>query len=1181
MIQEDTLSTIYTLLADNKSRGLMPSLTTELYDILPSIAVIDPENYVSHREHLEGLTRDIEQTLTHTATSKTSIGIGGGFSTGKSRFINTLLTLDILPEAIEPCTAVATYLTHSKSDHTEALNIFDSTISIEQEQLKNLRHFIGDDSENTLHISQIIKHVIVNSQQIKWQNLNFLDTPGYSKADAKNSIVNDENLALTQLSSVDHIVWLVSAKNGMIRDDDIKFLHQIDHQNPVFIVITQADLVNQEDILPIMEGIQQHLEKNNIAVAGLMAWAAPAYEFEGKQVAGDNIKIWLDKLNVEEHDTYLSDFIDYCQKLTQLAFDKIVEVEKDSNKNNLSLDLKSDLMSAYEAKKLVELLKAEQESIIVFMDKVISLAKNDSSFDWSLAELYESNKVKGGMKAALDIYHRQVKYNPDKAIEKITKIMDKHNNIDAIQTLANIYETLFNDIENSAKYHILIIKNHSNTQQALTSWSWLFFNATKTSFVFEKLESIVLGIDDSERHYRFALVAETLKNHELCIKFMLKSAEGFFYSALSYIAVKAENDSELKLKLGNIYQRSSAIVNKEMAVNIYKELAKNNNQKALINLELMIKNDTSLLALEALAEIYEYSFGDIKQASNYHVKISKLLFQREGGSVSLNWLFKNSETYEDVYHKLYQLIYGLDKEDLNYRFGVLSENIDKSEISRSFILNSANKNYKPAIKWLDIKSKNDPELMLELAAIYDKYNNSENIEKSLKIYEELAIAKNEKALKSLDVLARMTASLKAMDILAKIYVSENNNSKATSYNLLIVKHHPKSDVAENSWNWLFNNAENNEKIFIKLKNVVDQNNSIDISYRMAELLDRVGDINNATDYYLLVIGHELNSGKKKYSWDWILNKAEKNQDVFMKLEYFIDKCNSVESIYKMAKFSEKMNYINISADYHYRVISIYPESDVAKCSWDWLFHHAKTNENAFTSLKNVVDKSNSPDTNYRMVNSLEEIGNHALATEYAAKNILSNHFDSEDWLFKRARNIKHPARRKLLDLYSEYSNVRFKQEDTYTYFIESILNKDEKAFSNLEYLAENSGDRQAMWILSLCYLHGECTAVNNEKSLYWVSIASECIEEAKYNYDVMQYNVNKENHPFTYEARLFFSSLLTTKSPLFENQGSLRYMFYLSLLTPEFISFDEKEPSYSINYMTCLMPIFLTILLIF
>jgi len=1180
-MQADTLSTIYTLLADNNLSSAETSLTTELYELLPSIAVIDPENYLSHCEHLKNLTRHIEHLLTHTATSKVSIGVGGGFSTGKSRFINTLLNLDILPEAIEPCTAVATYLTYSESDHTQALNIFDSTIDIEQQQLKQLRHFVGDDSENNLHLSQLLKHVTIGSQQIKWQNLTFLDTPGYSKADAKNSIVNDESLALKQLSSVDHLVWLVSAKNGTIRDEDIKFLYQLDCQTPIFVVVTQADLVNQKDVLPIIQGIEQHLEKNNIVIAGIMAWAAPAYEFEGKQVAGDNIKVWLDKLNVEERNTYLSDFIDYCQRLTQLAFDKIVEVEKDSNKNNLSLDLQSNLMSTYEAKKLVELLEAEQESIIVFMDKVISLAKSNSSFDWSLAELYESNKVKGGMKAALNIYHNQAKHNPDKAIEKITKIMDKHNNIDAIQTLANIYETLFNDIENSAKYHILIIKNYSNTQQALTSWSWLFFNATRTSFVFEKLESIVLDIDDSEKYYRFALVAETLKNYELCMQFMLKSAEGFFYSALSYIAVKAENDSDLKLKLANIYQRSGAKINKETAVNIYKGLAQNKNQQALIQLESMVEKDTSKLVLETLAEIYEHSFGDIKQASNYHVKISKLLFHREGGSVSLNWLFKNAEIYEDVYHKLYQLIYSLDKEELNYRFGVLSENMDKSDISRNYILNSANNNYKPAIKWLEIKSKNNPELMLELAAIYDKYNNSENIEKSLKIYEELAIDKNKKALKSLDVLARMTASLKAMNILAKIYVSENNHSKATNYNLLIVKYHPKSDVAETSWNWLFNNAENNEKTFIKLKNVVDQNNSIDISYRMAELLDRVGNINNATDYYLLVIAHELNSGKKIYSWDWILNKAEKNQDVFIKLESFIDKCDSVEIIYKMAKFSEKMNYINKAADYYYRVISIYPESDVAKWSWDWLFYHAKTNENAFTNLKNVVDKLNSPDTNYRMVNSLEEIGNHSLATEYAAKNILSNHFDSEEWLLKRARNIKHPARRKLLDLYSEYSNVRFKQEDIYSYFIENILNKDEEAFSNLEYLAENSGDRQAMWLLSLCYLHGECTAIDNEKSLYWVSIASEYIEEAKYNYDVMQYNINKENHPFTYEARLFFSSLLTTKPLLFESQGSLRYMFYLSLLTPELISFDERKPSYSINYMTWLAPIFIIALLVF
>ena len=180
-----------------------------------------------------------------------------------------------------------------------------------------------------------------------------------------------------------------------------------------------------------------------------------------------------------------------------------------------------------------------------------------------------------------------------------------------------------------------------------------------------------------------------------------------------------------------------------------------------------------------------------------------------------------------------------------------------------------------------------------------------------------------------------------------------------------------------------------------------------------------------------------------------------------------------------------------------------------------------------------------------------------------------------------AGNINHPAREKILALYAEYNSAKFKQVDIYPYFIESILNEDKKAFKNLEYIAENSDEYQAIWLLSLCYLHGVCVEKNYLKSYYCLKTADGYIEEAKYNLDVMAYRDIRKKHPFTYEARLFFSSLLTTKSPLFESQGSLRYMFYFSLLTPELISFDERKPSYSINYMTWLAPIFLIALLIF
>lgn len=1047
-MQTDTLSTIYALLANNNLSNARPSLTTELYEILPSIAVIEPENYLSHCEHLKNLTRHIEHLLTHTATSKVSIGVGGGFSTGKSRFINTLLNLDILPEAIEPCTAVATYLTYSESDHTQALNIFDSTIDIEQQQLKQLRHFVGDDSENNLHLSQLLKHVTIGSQQIKWQNLTFLDTPGYSKADAKNSIVNDESLALKQLSSVDHLVWLVSAKNGTIRDEDIKFLHQLDCQTPVFVVVTQADLVNQKDVLPIMQGIQQHLEKNNIVTAGIMAWAAPAYEDKGKLIIGDDIKEWLDKLNGDDSDTYLSELIDYCQNLIQLAADKITKATQDGFNYSALLESSVSVINTYEAEKLIELLKNEQEKMLTFMNTVVSLIKNYHLFDWDLATLYESDKLKGGITAAIDIYHEQAKTNPDKAIEKLSKIVFNQKNIKAITVLADIYEKLLNDIEHSAKYHILLIKSQPNIQQATKSWTWLFDNATTHASVFNDLQDLVTSIGDSEHYYRFALLAQMLSEHELCMRFMLKSAEAFFYDALHYIEAKAKTDNHLKLKLGGIYQKSGAIVNQTIAVKIYEELVSDNDQAALMQLECMADDKESDLAAASLAKIYEHKFQDMNKAASYHIKIvkrSKAIDELD----SLQWLFKHAALSENTLYDLYKVTNDLEREKLDYEFAVLANKLNKTEMTTKFMIRAANKNYKPAIDYLDKKSINNSELMLELAAICDKHNNPRNKDKSFEIYKKLAIAGNEKALNRLDSLAKVDLSADAMQVLAALYDSRADIDKASKYHLLLIQYHAKSYNVEPSWDWFFKHAENNDKIF--------------------------------------------------------------------------------------------------------------------------------------NEVREAVDKSDDINMNYRMMILLEKLQRHELATEYAEKNILKNYADSKEWLVKRAKNILHPAREKLLSLYAKgNSNIKFDKENIYQYFIENVLIDSENAFNSLTILAKNKNDYQAMWILSLCYLHGKCTTVDNKEAFHWLNMASKHVKKAKYNYDVFVYRNYKQIYPLTYEFHLFTISLfINDEIHFFEDYGSLKYMFCLSLFEPEFIGFHDEVPSYSINYPTIFSAIFILLLLIF
>ena len=127
-MQHHTLETIYTLLSASNSPK--QNIGVEIKKLLPFIAQLAPQNYLEHYQELIVLIQQIEQaTQLKQLAPKTVIGVGGGFSAGKSRFINSLLGIEALPEALEPCTAVATYLSASRQEQTHALNLLNHHIS--------------------------------------------------------------------------------------------------------------------------------------------------------------------------------------------------------------------------------------------------------------------------------------------------------------------------------------------------------------------------------------------------------------------------------------------------------------------------------------------------------------------------------------------------------------------------------------------------------------------------------------------------------------------------------------------------------------------------------------------------------------------------------------------------------------------------------------------------------------------------------------------------------------------------------------------------------------------------------------------------------------------------------------------------------------------------------------------
>lgn len=233
--------------------------------------------------------------------NKVTVGFGGGFSAGKSRFLNTLLGVgELLPEGLEPTTAVPTCVIGGARS-IRALNRMRRLVPIDREALQALAH--GFDRQygggGGIGLAHMIELLVVQDPAQRWRHLALLDTPGYSKDDGAASTMSDAAIARAQLGRCDHIVWLVNARNGALRLDDIHFLQSIGHRAPVFFIVTQADLQSDAAIAAIMDSIEQAAARAGIACAGVMAWAAPQHSQSGAIVGGADIHAWLDGLDLQ------------------------------------------------------------------------------------------------------------------------------------------------------------------------------------------------------------------------------------------------------------------------------------------------------------------------------------------------------------------------------------------------------------------------------------------------------------------------------------------------------------------------------------------------------------------------------------------------------------------------------------------------------------------------------------------------------------------------------------------------------------------------------------------------------------------------------------------------------------------------------------------------------------------
>ena len=208
---------------------------------------------------------------------KKIVALGGGFSSGKSTFLNMLLDKKkILPTDINPSTSVPTYVIYGEQETAGAVNTFSAKIEMEISDVRTIAHGFGEDENSAgITLGHLLRSIFVATPQHKYANIAFLDTPGYSKPDSENySTKTDEKIARSQLNASDYILWFISAESGTISVDDLNFLSGLEKEIPKLIILNKVDKVaNQEDLQTVRENIKSALNLKGIKFEDILTYS--------------------------------------------------------------------------------------------------------------------------------------------------------------------------------------------------------------------------------------------------------------------------------------------------------------------------------------------------------------------------------------------------------------------------------------------------------------------------------------------------------------------------------------------------------------------------------------------------------------------------------------------------------------------------------------------------------------------------------------------------------------------------------------------------------------------------------------------------------------------------------------------------------------------------------------------
>lgn len=396
---------------------------------------------------------------------KNIVAFGGGFSSGKSSFLNALMGKQVLPADIDPSTSVPTYIVRGEKHEVMGINVFDTKVQMQPRDIRKIAHGFGEvedeDAEKVtdgVTLGHVLDNIFFSTPLHKYESIAFLDTPGYSKPDSeKYSAKTDEQISRGQLNSSNYILWFVQADAGTITEEDIKFIKTLREDIPKLIIVNKADKKNVNDLKDIIAKIRSTLDIKGVRYVDVFAFTSKLEQVEDDELEkfiNENTECIKNQIEAWNSQLYESNFARNFKQIfvrcKDFYEDEIDEESRKLTRLNTSITkLSAEDIDTEILEPLQMMVKDAQKNVNALKDVVKKLKELQDEFFTEIKFISDVVGIAMPEPSEIDLLQDKVQ-NPLQLIEEYKKQKGIQTDSSVVDMLQNMFDGIEPVINKSA-----------------------------------------------------------------------------------------------------------------------------------------------------------------------------------------------------------------------------------------------------------------------------------------------------------------------------------------------------------------------------------------------------------------------------------------------------------------------------------------------------------------------------------------------------------------------------------------------------------------------------------------------------------------------------------------------------------------------------------------------------------